>query len=237
MVYKYIVLQIALVDIHAKTMWAIITILLFISFVLGGFEAAITSVNEGTLAEWLEEIDGEKRALVGALSSSGLDLVGFLVRPIGLLAFYLLRTIRIQSFTDFDIATGRSINQQKCVVLMLTLGVIIDVNVTILFGMAIYTSQIFIHLSFIPEFIGNQTFIDGYLPLAGSEGFQSIGVSLILLLFIEAAPKKIALGQPLRFLKITSWIIGIIYIFYVPRRLAEEIDDAVGFLIRKLRLN
>jgi hypothetical protein len=239
-VFKYILGQINLINTSRWTVWSTILFLLAISFVVGGFETAISSIDDNEIFVWQEKIRSDWKEIHRYLARSEFNII----RPIRLLAraMYVIQEIRVRPFTDYISSPHRpegsipSINVQKCIAFCLAIGVLLDVNVTVLFGISVYNADIF-QDGVLASWIPGATFINKYLPLPGSSGLTSVGVSLIALIFIEIIPKRLAYNNSMAFLKAGSWLVGILYCSYIPAILSQCVEivaDACIGAIRKI---
>jgi hypothetical protein len=238
--YKYILTQTNLVKATSGWLWVLIAVLLFFSCVLGGLETAVTRIGNESLklSGLLLDLSLRRNRLDERMSDGVFDSIS-IIRKIAHLLFYLREELLVESFSitkasmaaDGTVRRERQIDIEKCISLTLTAGVIIDVNITVLFSLALQSSDVFSHNGLSFGFIGQNPTLEKWLPLAGSSGFTSVGVSIIILLFVEALPKKAAYKSPELFIRYGALFIAPIYLAYVPKLISENVDRTADFLI------
>jgi hypothetical protein len=206
LLYKYVILQIGLINPNSWYIWAVILILLVLSFAIGGFEASVIMSGDSEMSQLLHEMSLQKSRIEQSLSEDHFRNTG--IRPIARLRYYIIRELPLYPFT-LKLAGGnrRTFSIERCLVLMSTMSVIIDVNVTVLFSMALISSKSFATNILSLPFMNSPTLND-LLPMPGSDGFTSVGVSLVMLILIETTPKKIAARYPQKFFKFGKLIIA-----------------------------
>ena len=232
--YKYVITQTELIQPGKWKAWVAIACLIIVSFALGGFETAVTSMDEGAISNWLHETSLRRDDLETALAGSAFNSIPP-IRAIASFLYYMKEELVFETFTVKDQASGRRVQRiASSVALMLTMGVIIDVNITVLFSHALADSDIFSINSFSIPHISDNKFWNNILPLPGKDGFTSVGVSMIMLVFIETVPKLIAMKHSKKFIVYANWIVGIVYLIYIPSVLSDGVERIALYVISRV---
>lgn len=199
LIYKYVLLQLYLIDTSVWYLWIVIAILLFISFFIGGFETALNRTGDAAISGIVHSMSLQKSAVWQSLEADHFKKTG--IRPAARLIYYIMKELPLVPFTTKDGNQLRQFDIEKCLVLMSTIGVIIDINVTVIFARALIKSDVFASDALAIPYVDNAVF-NKILPMAGSDGFTAVGVSLLMLFLIEAVPKKLAARDPQRFFNV-----------------------------------
>jgi CBS domain containing-hemolysin-like protein len=237
LLYKYVLLQLGLVKPGSALQWVIILLLVVVSFVIGGFETAVTTVDDSEISAWLDRIGVRWSQIDEALAGEQFNGIRIVVHPVARALHYVTEVLAVAAFSETrrSIILGqvheiRIFNVEKCIALMLTVSVIIDVNITVLFSSALRNSDVFVKNRLEMPYISGGNLFDSLLPLPGSAGFTSVGVSLLMLVLIETLPKRIGYRNPSGFLRRFGWIVGLIYLLYLPRIISSNMEDAADFI-------
>jgi hypothetical protein len=198
LLYKYVYLQLGLINGHFLYL-SILVLLIVFAFFLAGSETALSNVGPSDLALWGLETDQAREALYLKLAQN----TGYrkIWTPFAKRGFYLRNSCR----TNFWVR-DRKVNVQDRLGIVVVCNNIININLVILLAICLTKSSWFLNGANMPRHLpsfGTASFLDRFLPLAGDAGFSSVGVTVILLVLAELIPKKLALHDPMKFLRIS----------------------------------
>jgi len=230
LLFKYVYLQLGLMNDHIFVLLSLLLLLSF-AFFLAGAETALTTVNSAELALWGLENAKAREALCVELSKLK-KVRRTLQTPLAKSHFYLTNSCR----TDFWVQDNK-VNVQDRLSMVIVCNNIININMVILLAICLIQSSSFLNGVSMPGYLpvfGTNATLDRYLPLAGDAGFSSVGVTLILLFVAELVPKKIANQYPMRFLRVcTFWLVPLGWL-KVPGILAEGLAWPINAVCKKL---
>lgn len=229
LLYKYVVLQFGLVNDHVPYL-LVLGLLLCVSISLAGSETALSKIASPDLAQWDSDVEKEKNKFHLKLNQkTGLSRF---FTPLEKLLFYLCYSCR----TKFWVRRGQ-VDIQDRLSMIVTCNNIININMVILLAKCLTQSPVFLNGANISRhlvFFGGFTFLDKWLPLAGDAGFSSVGVTLILLIIAELIPKKIALHDPMGFLRSSTFLLIPLGWCRIPGIFAEGLAMPINVVCRKL---
>jgi len=232
LLYKHIYLQLDLVRAGSVVNFILLFVLAAVSFVLAGSETAIAATPIPQILEWHQRLEDDRQEINRALSAATFNRIGF-IRPLAAVLYYFLFTSRTELFIQPS-PTGPVVNPERCLTMVVICNNVININMSILLLRCLSDSAGFVSDMPALPLLGSLSSWEGVLPLPGSAGFASVGVTILLLMLGEIVPKKLASRAKIGFLYWSSWVVVLFSWIQVPRIFSHSIEMPVDWLFRKL---
>jgi hypothetical protein len=198
---------------------------LLISGLLGAFETAMSQTTDSALFAWQDDSARRWQSVHDSLNVpvfAWLPVFRWLAR---LLNFF--QNLRVAPFIDYNGGGVPLPNRERAISFCLTVGMIIDVNLTVMTAQLISKTPQFQN-DFLPSIT---SIFDKLLPYAGSDGVAAVGVSFMLLLLVELVPKKIAMRHELAVIRWGSWWVAALYWLCIPAIIAQAVEKLSNTLL------
>jgi hypothetical protein len=219
LLYKYNYLQFHLVKADTGALFTVIVVLFLLSGLLSGMETAITNADPRELLKWQDAAMTELSTINQLLLNPVFDRIK-LIRWIADRCYYLTYL----AAPDLIIGPGPEVDSKRSVALIVTTNDIINVNMAVLLSLCLADQKTFAYGMPPLPLVGNVSGLDHILPLAGSAGFTSVGVSIILLFLAEIVPKRLALTHSIKFVRRSSLVLVFLERIWLPTLLSDCFD-------------